>query len=91
MIYQDLKVTFKRKAGGLRAKSHMILIETKIEARYLKKNSQTTEEKVQENLNRANKYVWPITSYFSVERDFNFQLIPQIYVKCPFDCRITRL
>ena len=48
----------------LRSKSHMILIEIKIEARYLKKNSQTTQDKNRENLNRSNAYG------FSVERDF---------------------
>ena len=39
------KVSFKRKAWGLRPKSHMILIKIKKEARYLKKNNQTPQEK----------------------------------------------
>ena len=39
------KVPFKRKAWGLRPKSHMILIEIKLDAHYLKKNSQTPQEK----------------------------------------------
>ena len=54
--FSNSKVPFKRKAWGLRPKSHMILIEIKIEARYLKKNSQTPQDKNCENLNRSNTY-----------------------------------
>ena len=50
------KVPFQRKALGLRPKSHKILIEIKIEVRYLKKNSQTSQNKNRENLNRSNAY-----------------------------------
>ena len=50
----NFKVTFRRKARGLRPKIHMILIELKIEAHYLKKNSQTSQEKNRENLNWSN-------------------------------------
>ena len=53
----------------------MILIEIKIEARYLKKNSQTPQGKNRENLNRSNTYgFWAIISCFSVERDFSNEL-----------------
>ena len=53
------KVPFNRKTWGLRPKSRMILIEIKKEVHYLKKNSQTPQEKNRENLNRSNVYgVW---------------------------------
>ena len=42
------EVPFKTKDGILRPRSHMIFIEIKIEARYLKKNSQAPHR---ENLN----------------------------------------
>ena len=48
------KVPFKRNAWGLRPKSHIILIEIKIEVRYLKKNSQIPQEKNRENENQSN-------------------------------------
>ena len=65
------KVPFKRKAWGLRPKSHMILIEIKKEVCYLKKNSKTPQEKT------AKIYLsmafGPIISCFSVERDFRIR------------------
>ena len=51
------KVPFKRKAWGLRPKSHMILIEIKIEVRYLKKNRQTSQEKKPWKF-KLIKYIW---------------------------------
>ena len=45
LLKNVVKVLSKRKARGLRRKSHMILIEIKKEVRYLKKNSQTPQEK----------------------------------------------
>ena len=51
-----LEVPFKRNALGLRPKNHMILIEKNKEVCYLKKNSQTPQEKNRENLNRSNTY-----------------------------------
>ena len=48
----------------------MILIEIKMEARYLKKNGQTPQEKT-EHILTIHMAFGPITSCFSVERDFN--------------------
>ena len=75
----DSKVPLKWKAWGLRPKSHMILIEIKIEARYLKRNNRTPQGKNRENLNRSNTLthmaIGPITSCFSVERERDFKSI----------------
>ena len=50
----------------------MILIEIKIEARCLKKNSQTPQEKTAKIYTDQTLTAFgPITSCFSVERDFN--------------------
>ena len=70
-----LKVPFKRKAWCLRPKSHVILIEIKIEARYLKRNSQTPQGKKPRKF-KPIKYIMafgPITSCFSVEWDFTLK------------------
>ena len=66
------KVQFKRKAWGLMPKSHMILIEIKKETCYLKKNSQTPPQEKSAKIWTDEIYIafGPITSSFSLERDF---------------------
>ena len=64
--------TFVKK--GLRPKSHMILIEIKKAARYLRKNSQTPQVKNREKTDQIHMAFGPLTSCFSVERNFNFYL-----------------
>ena len=64
---------FSRKALGLRLKQHILLIEIQKGARYLKNDqSNTTEEeaaKIQTDL--IYMAAGPLTSSFSVERDFS--------------------
>ena len=56
----------------------MILIEIKIEERYLKKKSQTPQEKSAKILtDQIHMTFGPITSCFSVERDFIKGGIPE--------------
>ena len=54
----------------------MILIEIKKEARYLKKNSQTPQEKTAKiQTDQINMAFGPITSCFSIEWDFKNSLL----------------
>ena len=62
----------------------MTLIKIK-KARYLKRNRQSPQEKNRENLNRSNKYFGPITSCFSVERDFTIPYDTYLTIASPIN------
>ena len=58
----------------------MILIEIKKEARYLKKNSQTPQEKTAKiQTDQINMAFGPITSCFSIEWDFSTKRREQFF------------